>query len=64
MIERTQLRWYITELTSSNLLIDHEIAFINFIIDCKTTKNLTEAELEKLDNLYLVVQSRKGYGYA
>jgi len=65
-IDNANLRFYINELQISQLLLGDEVAFLNYLYDCYIVhgKALRVTDLSKLNELYVEVQTRKGYGHA
>jgi hypothetical protein len=66
VISNSNLRFYVNELQISQMLSSQETAFLNFLYDCYIVhgKQLQKSDLTSLNELYLDVQTRKGYGHA
>jgi hypothetical protein len=65
-IKTSDIRFYITELQVSHLLVSNEMAFVNYLFDMYVTynKKLKPQDLKLLNKLYTDIQIRKGYGQA
>lgn len=64
-ISNENLKFYVIEMQVSNLLENHEMAFLNYLSDVYLVgnKTLEKKDLMLVEKLYILVQERKGYGH-